>query len=159
MKRLMCLLCIVGCGFPRPDMPPYAGTVDGIDYYLDSEAHITLNEASSMVRATIELLQEDPAKTQGLSIAWTTRQFQCANAQGPDGCYIEDLDKTIILLVGAACPLNVPIAHEFWHLFHSSHNEPDEAAIRIIIWAQEEMEARMRREYSPFSTCSEMQHQ
>jgi hypothetical protein len=151
VKRLVCLLYaigIVGCGYPRPNMPALTGTVDGINYYIDADTGIGLEEASDEVRFTLQAWGADPAKLRGLSILWTTKQFQCIDSHVSTGCYLNDLNPTIMLLMRTpSCLYQVPIAHEFWHALYAPNREPTEEEKKEILRIQFTVYAQMTFKY------------
>lgn len=128
MKRLACLMCAVvavGCGIPNPVLPRYAGEVEGVHYYIEDGAEITLEEAALSVRVTVEAWGKSMEEVEGLRVAYYVTPFYCVDGYQYRGCYTDN-SYTLIQLRSwePSCIFVTPIAHEFWHLFYAEYREP-----------------------------------
>jgi hypothetical protein len=130
MRWFACLLCaigVIGCGDPMPAMPAYAGTIDGVDYYLDPKLDITLELAAKQVRLTVEAWGYDMGTMQGVSVGYLSSKFNCGDNTNNGGCYTESGDRRIIrvLSITPECPYLAAVAHEVWHLLLGRGREPN----------------------------------
>ena len=130
MKRLVYLLYamgIVGCANPMPDMPPFAGEINGVRYYIDPKLkNFDVYDASEQVTLTVEALGGDIRRLEGVNIGWTTQTIDCGGVLS-DGCYSHFFgggEQILLRPFYSDCPYITPLAHEIWHLLFSPDDEP-----------------------------------
>ncbi len=145
-------ILIGGCSFPMPAMPPPIGERDGVRYYADNDINITLDTASLQVRRTVEAWGKTMDDVRGLSIAYTSRHFQCQGNPNTNGCYQWGAMGEPIITVfvnNVDCPYISPIAHELWHHLFSPGAEPNAKEIIEIDLVQQRALLEITPYYCP----------
>jgi hypothetical protein len=136
MKRLMWLLCamvIVGCAEPMPDMPPYVGERNGVEYYMEENTRLTLDEATEMVEVAVAGWGKSMDDVRGLKVAFLQHPIECGDVGQRTGCYFYNGMVRIVQLTNAGhCRFFVPIAHELWHHFYAHGREPTQEEVAQI---------------------------